>query len=520
MIGNDRAAALMGQGRYGEAASVLEAVVRIDPTLANAHSNLATCYFAQRRLAEARDEYRAAAAADPQFIYPRVQALTLSRELCEWEQWEREVAELRELAPSAQNTAPQLDLLFLPFSPEALRQHAECHAAPAAPWAPVPRRRASARPAIGYVSDEIRNHVVGTTLIEVLELHDEAAFDVHLFDWGKPSSSIVERRARRAGIRHHDISQMDDRQAAGYIASLGIDVLVDLKGYTKGNRIDLFRYRPAPLQVNWLGYPGTVGSRAFDYIVADPFVIPRGEEGAYTESVLRLPAVFLPGDRQRPIASSGNREVYGLPEDAVVFCHLGRSAKITPEVFDDWLHILAAVPSAVLWMRADNDVARTNLTNAAKRRGMADERVVFYRESAHMRASDLIARYRFADLALDSYPYGSHATASDALWAGCPLLTRAGATYASRVAGSLLEGLALESLVTTSRDQFRQAAIDLGHDRARLQALREQLADARDGSLVFDTPKFTRALEKAYVEIIGRHDAQLPPTTADITAAD
>ncbi len=515
---NERATQLMRLGRYDEALPILTTVVRVDPTLGIAHSNLATCYFALRKLPEARAAYRAATAADPQFIYPRVQALTLARELCEWQEWEREVEELCALAPSPGNTAPQLDLLFLPLQPEALRAHAECHASP--PWVSLsaPRKEASRRTAIGYVSDEIRNHVVGTMLVEVLELHDRSGFDVHLFDWGKPANSIVERRVRRAGVQVHDLSRLDNRHAAAFIASLGIDVLVDLKGYTTGHRNEIFRYRPAPVQVSWLGYPGTLGTRYIDYLVADPFVIPRGEEHDYTERVVRLPSVFLPADRQKPVADSGNRAVFGLREDAVVLCYLGRSAKLAPDVFDDWLAILAAVPGSVLWMRADNEIARANLLKQAAQRGLAPGRIIFFREAAHLRGSDLIARYRFADLALDTYPYGSHATASESLWAGCPLLTRVGPTYASRVAGSLLNALGLGSLITNTREEFRSRAIELASDPGRLTLLREQLAQGRANSDVFDTPRFTRALERGYQAAIRRYDEGQLPADIDVAA--
>ena len=517
---NERAVALMGMGRYDDAVSALTIAVRIDPTVAVAHSNLATCLYALRRLAEARVAYRAAAGVDPQFIYPRVQALTLARELCNWKTWDQEVAEFRALTPGAGNTAPQLNMLFLPLSPPELKRHAECYAQDAgqsAGWAPLARRSTAPRISIGYVSDEIRNHVVGTQLIEVLELHDRGAFDAHIFDWGQPENTIIERRVRRAGVQLHDISRMDDARAAALIASLGIDILVDLKGYTKGHRLGIFRRRPAPIQLNWLGYAGTLGERCIDYIVADPFVIPQGAQSEYTEAVLRLPGVFLPSDRQKPIATGGSRAAFGLPETSVVFCYLGRSAKITSEVFADWIDILNAVPGSVLWMRADNETSRANLIAEASKRGLAEKRLVFFRESSRMRASDLIARYRLADLALDTYPYGSHATASEALWAGCPLVTRVGPTFASRVAGSLLTGIGLSSLVTTTREEFRQAAIELGNAPARLAELRSQLVEARATSTIFETPGFTRALERAYSTVFRRHAEGLAPSATDIS---
>jgi protein O-GlcNAc transferase len=517
---NNLAAVLMDLARYEDAIPVLETTVRLDPSLAIAHSNLATCHYFRRRLPEAREAYRAAAVADPQFIYPRVQALAVSRESCEWQGWEQDVEALSTLTPSPSNTASQMDLLFLPLPPDQLRAHAESYGRSTgepALWVQSPRRATPPRISIGYVSDELRDHVVGSLLVEMLELHDKRAFDIHVFDWGQPSNTSIEKRVGRSGVLRHDVSRLNEQQIAQRIASFGIDVLVDLKGYTTGNRIDIFRQRPAPIQVNWLGYPGTLGQRCFDYLIADPFVIPRGEEGGYTEAVLRLPSVFLPTDRQRPMVDSRTRAEYGLPDDAVVFCYLGRSSKIGPEVFADWLDILAAVPSSVLWLRADNELARANLRKHAATRGLA-ERLIFFRDAPGLSTAHLIARYKVADLALDTYPYGSHATANEALWAGCPLVTRAGPAFASRVAGSLLNALGLSSLVTSSREEFRRVAIELGSAPERLAAVRTQLASARDTSAAFDSRKFTRDLERAYAAIVRRQCEGLAPASMDVDA--
>lgn len=515
---NNLAAALMDLSRYEDAIPVLETTVRLDPSLAIAHSNLATCHYVRRRLPEARAAYRAAAAADPQFIYPRVHALSVSREMCDWQGWDQDVEALSALTPSPSNTAPQMDLLFLPLPPAQLRAHAESHAksaGPAVAWAPTPPRAMPSRISIGYVSDELRDHVVGSLLVEVMELHDKRAFDIHVFDWGQPSNTSIEKRVGRSGALRHAVSQLSDEQIAQRIASFNIDVLVDLKGYTNGNRMGIFRQRPAPLQVNWLGYPGTLGQRCFDYILADPFVIPRGEEQGYTEAPLRLPSVSLPTDRRRPMVASGTRADYGLPDSAVVFCYLGRASKIAPEVFADWLEILACVPGSVLWLRADNELSRTNLMKQAQLGGLAD-RLIFFRDSARLSTAHLIARYKVADLALDTYPYGSHATANEALWAGCPLVTRIGPAYPSRVAGSLLNALGLHALVTSSREEFRHVAIELGRTPERLAALRTQLASARDTTPAFDSRQFTRDLERAYTAIVRRQSEGLAPAPIDL----
>lgn len=514
---NNVAAAWMELGRYADACALLDEVVRLEPALTAGHSNRATCLHVLRRLSEALGAYRAAAESDPTFIYPRVQALSVARELCDWRFWEQDVEALRGLSPTAQNTAPQLDLLFIPLSPAQLRQHAECYAASSAPPPVVHRRerQPASKIRIGYVSDELRDHVVGSLLVEVIELHDPATFEVHLFDWGRPSKSVVERRVRRSGIRIHDISKLSDAHAAESIAAAAIDILIDLKGYTTDHRIGIFRRHPAPVQITWLGYPGTLGDASFDYLLADSFVVPPGAEAGYSEKILRLPGVFLPSNRSRPIAAASTRSAQRLPEDAVVYCYLGRSSKITPEVFADWLEIVRSVPGAVLWLRADSEDARQKLVCEALTRDFPSERLVFA-DDRRMRSSDLIARYTLADIALDSYPYGSHATASEALWACCPIVTRAGDTFASRVAGSMLNALGLESLVTTTREQFRQVAAALGRDRERFTALRLHLQDARLTSSAFDTPLFTRKLELALRTVLLRQQEGLLPKSLTI----
>jgi predicted O-linked N-acetylglucosamine transferase (SPINDLY family) len=215
------------------------------------------------------------------------------------------------------------------------------------------------------------------------------------------------------------------------------------------------------------------------------------------------------------MVESGTRAEYGLPDDAVVFCYLGRSSKIAPDVFADWLEILASVPGSVLWLRADNELSRANLIKHAELRGLAD-RLIFFRDSARLSTAHLIARYKVADLALDTYPYGSHATANEALWAGCPVVTRTGPAFASRVAGSLLNALCLSQLVTASREEFRRVAIELGRAPERLAAVRAQLATARDTTPAFDSRKFTRDLERAYTAIVRRQCEGLAPAPIDL----
>lgn len=503
---NDLGSTLMESTRYDEACRAFTEAVRIDPALFVAWSNAATCHHIRGRGVEALRCYREATRRDPQFLYARVQGLTVARETCDWRGWHEDVAGLLAARPLPSNTAPQMNLLYLPLGPRALREHAECFAAQwRLPSLHRPRARHPRGPRIrlGILSDDVRDHVVGWLVVGVLEALDRTRFELHLFDWRGDDGSIVRRRLRRAGCVIHDIASSSDEAAAHAIVAAGIDVLVDLKGYTGGHRMGILARRPAPVQVAWLGYAGTTGAPFIDYVLGDPQVTPEGDEAQFTERVLRLPHCFMPTDRQRPVSDHGNRELYGLPAESTVLCYLGQSRKITPEVLDDWVAIVNAIDGAVLWIRADNDAARHNLRREARARGLAPERLVLVPEMS-LRASDYLARYRLADLALDTFPYGSHTTACDALWGGCPLVTLAGETFASRVAASLLHAAGLPDLVARSREQFRALAIGIGRDAERRAALRERVRLARDGSPLFDTRRFTRELESALESALDR----------------
>jgi predicted O-linked N-acetylglucosamine transferase (SPINDLY family) len=257
--------------------------------------------------------------------------------------------------------------------------------------------------------------------------------------------------------------------------------------------------RPAPIQVNWLGYPGTMGTDCIDYIIADPFIIPSGMERYYSEKVVRLPDCYQINDRRREISDRiPTREEYGLPAQGLVFCCFNLSYKILPDVFGRWMRIMQAVPDSVLWLLEANQWAVRNLRRAAAAKGVAPERLVF---APRQPLAEHLARYRLADLALDTFPYTSHTTASDALWAGCPLVTCSGETFASRVAGSILINAGMRELVTASFEEYEHLVLDLAASPARLRDLRRKLEENRDTCPLFDTPRFAQNLERAYEEM-------------------
>lgn len=361
----------------------------------------------------------------------------------------------------------------------------------------VAKERASLRKKlrIGYVSSDLREHAVGFAMADVLETHDREAFEITAYYCGIDRPDPTQRRAQESVDKWIDITRMTDEQAAQRIREDGIDVLIDLNGYTKDARSRIFSYRPAPVTVNWFGFPGTMGSPHHHYIIADPIVLPEGDEIFYSEKVLRLPC-YQPNDRKRVVASEPpTREEAGLPADRFVYCCLNGCQKLTPEVFRSWLAILQQVPESVLWLLSGGSSADARLREVATASGLAPERLIF---ADKMPNPQHLARYQLADLFLDNTPYGAHTTASDAMWMGIPVLTYPGRTFASRVCASLVHAAGLGDFVCDSEASYVARAIALGRDRTQVDELKKRLLATRTSSTLFDTPRLVRELEALF----------------------
>lgn len=348
---------------------------------------------------------------------------------------------------------------------------------------------------IGYLSSDLRDHAVGYLMAEVFGLHDRDAVELFAYYCGPALGGPLQERIKATVDHWVPISDLDDETAARRIADDGIQILVDLNGYTRDGRLKMVARRPAPVIVNWLGFPGTMGSPYHHYIVADDWVIPPGDEIYYSEKVLRLPC-YQPNDRQRVVApQTPTRAEVGLPEDGMVYCCFNGLHKLTRATFERWLTILDRVPGSVLWLLSGGEAAQERLRSYAAGRGIAPERLIFAEKLANPQH---LARYPLADLFLDTMPYGAHTTASDALWMGVPMLTLSGRSFASRVCGSLLRSAGLPELVCASPDEYVGRAVALGRDRAVLRRYREQLAQQRDTCTLFDTPLLVRKLEELF----------------------
>jgi predicted O-linked N-acetylglucosamine transferase (SPINDLY family) len=474
-------------------------------------NQLARVFEATSDDAAAEARLRQSLELDPHQREPLQHLTALRQRQCEWPiiaPWDRVTAELQLKGMSPLSLAAYTDDPMLQLA-AAWHYNLKDVGAPIAPVYEHPPRPTPKRLKIGYLSSDLRHHAIGFLTAEIYGLHDRTAFEVFAYYSGPDLPDALQARIKGDVDHWVSITQMDDVSAARRIADDGIDILVDVNGYTRDGRIRLLALRPAPVIVNWLGYPGTMGSPYHHYIVADDWIIPPEHEIFYSEQVLRLPC-YQPNDRQRIVSERvPTRAEAGLPEDAVVFCCFNGAHKISKFSFDRWLAILERTPKGVLWLLSGAEAAHAALRAYAEAKGIDPARLVFAQKLAN---PDHLARYVLADIFLDTTPYGAHTTASDAMWMGIPVLTLSGRSFASRVCGSLVRSAGLGALVCTSAEDFVERAVALGGDAALRSKYRDQLAANRDSCVLFDTPGLVRHMEDLYRRMWADFESGALPT--------
>jgi predicted O-linked N-acetylglucosamine transferase (SPINDLY family) len=497
--------ALYSEGRLEEAVAHYRKALAIKPDYADVYHNLANVLKDQGLFGEAIAHYRQVLVLRPGDPESENHLMHELQHLCEWSGLEdlfaRQRASIRTY-PSAR--VRPFTLVAIPSSPEeqllcAKNWVANC-------FAPLMRlrsklgfnflRAAKPRLRLGYLSADFRQHVIAHLIAELFELHDRARFDVFAYSFGPDDGSALRQRLIQAFDRFTDISPLSYEEAARRIYSDAVDILIDLQGYTSLSRSQIGALRPAPIQVNYLGYPGTLGAEFMDYIITDRFTTPPEQQAYFAERFVYLPHCYQINSRQRPIAERiPSRTECGLPPDGFVFCCFNGSYKITPAIFDIWMRLLQGIPGSVLWLLESSPGVAANLCREAARRGVQAGRLII---APRLPLKQHLARLPLSDLFLDTSPVNGGATASDALWVGVPYLTCAGETMVSRVAGSLLTAIGLPELVTPSLAEYEARALHLAQHPEELASLRDRLAQNRLTAPLFDTPRFTRHLEAAY----------------------
>ncbi|HEY6942456.1 tetratricopeptide repeat protein [Dokdonella sp.] len=509
--------ALAAQRRHAEAEAAYAEGERVAPHDARFPYQRGLMLEERKQLARAADAHARALALDPGLDAALGQLVFLRRQLCDWRGLEALSTRLRaRVAAGAPGLAP-FGFLAEPAGPAEQWQCARTHSTAIERRVAALRTRNAWRPAacdpraqlrVGFVANGFANHPTALLVVAFVEALRAQAVEIHLFSTAPADGSTLQQRLRAAAHAWHDAHATSASGLAESIHAERLDVLLDLDGYCAGAMPEALALRPAPLQVNWLAYPGTLAAPWIDYVIADRIVLPESLHAQFSECVAWLPRCFQPSDPTRVVGTPPPRPQCGLPASGVVYACLNASWKLDPATFERMLSVLRAVPDSVLWLLSAADGADDRLRGEAARRGVHPSRLVFAPKLDH---ASYLARYRHADLFLDSAPYGAHTTASDAIWAGCPVLTVAGPTFASRVAASLNHHLGLAQLNAPDDAGFVESAVRLGHDAALRASLREAVATRRDRSGLFDMHGYARDFAELLARMVERRRAGLAP---------
>ena len=509
--------ALVLSGAARRAVTSYDAAVAIAPGEFRAHLLRGWALRQCDRLDEAVASLETALGLQPDVPQALAEALFCYAWICDWGGVERMLRALRQIPGALQSVEPSTLIAFSDDPSEQLlaaRSHSTRIAGSIASMPPPPRYD-HGRIRVAYVSNDFFAHATSFLMAELFELHDRSQFSILGVSFTKDDGSSVRRRIAQSCDKFVTLRDEPDHEIARWLREQEVEIAVDLKGLTGFARPGIFALRPAPVQVSYLGHPGSLGASCIDYLVADEFLIPPASQAFYAEKIAYLPDSYQVNDRKRAVLQeTPTRAAAGLPDDGLVFCCFNNNWKITAPVFDVWMRLLAAVEGSVLWLLGDNRRAVENLRREARARGVAPERLIFAERApndAHL------ARQRLADLFLDTLPCNAHTTASDALWSGVPIVTCAGRSFPARVAGSLLGAVGLNELVTQSLEEYEALALVLARDRERLRSLRAHLSRDRERLPLFDTPRFCRHLEQAYRQMWRTYREGKPAATFHVS---
>src|SRR5215471_20739941 len=508
-------------GRHNEALAGYDRAISLKPDLAEAWFGRGLALLALKQYGDAFAACERAIKLMPELDYALGKWLHAKMHCCLWDDIENAYQRVLTEVSNRRKVASPFNLLSIPSTLSEQKIAAETYVADNFP--PTSDEIASSHAShsgkirIGYFSADFRRHAIPYLMAQLLELHDRSTFEILGFSFGPSADDDMRRRLNAGFDQLIDVKDKSDEEIADLARNLQVDIGVDLKGFTDHSRTGIFAHRAAPIQVNYLGYPGTMGANYIDYIIADRILIRLEEAEFYSEKIAYLPHSYQVNDRTRRISDRRfTRDELGLPADAFVFCCFNNCFKITPDVFGIWMRLLTKVDGSVLWLLESNAWAVKSLRAEAVRHGIGSERLVF---AEPIDLPDHLARHASADLFLDTFYYNAHTTASDALWSGLPLVTRLGDTFAGRVAASLLNAIGLPDLVTRTSDEYEQLALELSINRDKLFLIKQRLVENRLKYPLFDTKLFTKHIESAYQKMWERHRMNLKPDHLSVDAS-
>lgn len=499
--------------QYEQALECYELAITHQPNYPEAYNNASMVLVDQRQWAAAIAVGSNALSLRPNYDFLRGILQHAKMNICDWGDYAASIKEIVSRIESGEKTCSPFGLLGLVDDPVIQQRCAAIYTQSKFPandvLGEIPQRPRPSKIRIGYYSTEFHNHATAYLIAEFFELHNKEQFELIAFSLGLNKQDEMRARLSASFDQFIDVSDQTDLDIAKLSRALQIDIAVDLKGYTADRRTGIFAFRAAPIQVSYLGYPGSMGADYIDYIIADRVVISEAASQYYSEKIVYLPHSYQVNDRQRAIAKKVfTRAEAGLPEKGFIFCCFNKNYKITPDTFDSWMRILKATEGSVLWLFQGDPAASENLKAEAQNRGVSSERLVFAKE---IPLAEHLARHHLADLFLDTLPYNAHTTASDALWVGLPVLTLIGSSFASRVSASLLTAIGLPELITSTVADYEALAIELSQDPAKLQKLKQKLSNNKLTMPLFATPDITNHIEAAYLQMMTRYWDDLDP---------
>ena len=511
---SNKGSALHELKRYAEAIIHYDQALSLKPDYHEAWSNKGRALHELKRYEEAVAHYHQALNLKPDINWAYGDFQNVKMKISDWSNFYEGLTNLANKVQLHQKSVQPFISLAL-FS-EALmhRQSAEIYVDEKFPFNPtlglIPKQPKRKKIRIGYFSADFHNHATGHLMAELFELHDKSCFEIIGFSFGPEKNDEMRQRLVKSFDQFIEVFSKSDIEIAQLSRDLNVDIAVDLKGFTQDSRTGIFSYRVAPIQVNYLGYPGTMGAEYIDYIVADKTLIPSQSQQYYSEKVVYLPHSYQANDRKRGISKKQfTRQELGLPREGFVFCCFNNNYKILPATFNAWMQILKMVDGSVLWLLKDNPWVSENLKKEAAKQGIDATRLVF---AERMSLPEHLARHRHADLFIDTLPCNAHTTASDALWTGLPVLTLMGESFASRVAASLLNAIGLSELITTSQEEYIALAVKLADNSHKLADIKQKLKQNRLTTPLFDAPLFTKNIEAAYTKMYERYQLDFEPS--------
>ena len=518
---NNRGNSLNDLRRHEESLASYERAIELKPGYAEAWSNRSVALNALRRHEEALASYERAIELKPDADYILGGLVHTQMRICDWTNLDDRCQTLQRQLLVGDRANDPLPILGLFDDPHLQRRCAELYeknkfGLEGALW-PIGRRGRKDKIRVGYFSMDFREHPVAHLVAELIETHDRDKFEIYGFSFATDTGDSMRKRLEEAFDKFLDVLHRSDLDIARLARDHEIDIAIDLGGYTKDSRTAIFTHRAAPIQINYLGFPGTMGTEHLDYFIGDRVTVTQENIEHFSEKIIFLPNSFLSNPSSRPIGSrESSRASYGLPESGFVFCCFNNVWKITPDVFKLWASVLQKVKGSVLWLQDGGDMASKNLSRELESAGIGDDRIVFAGRLPCL--SDHLSRYRLADLFLDTFPYGAHTTASDALWAGLPVLTRTGQSFASRVASSLLHAVGLPELITETPQDYESLAIQLANNPGKIASLKVRLTQNRATCSLFNTALFTQHIESAYQAAYDRYHEGLAPDHIYVSA--